>query len=302
MFSAQTTYSTGMWPDSVVAADVNGDGKPDIIVANYGSNNAGVLLNVGNGTFSAQTTYSTGSSSAPFSVVAVDVNGDNKTDIIVANYGSNNVGVLLNIGNGTFAAQTTYSTGSSSAPVSVVAVDVNGDNKTDIIVANYDSDNVGVLLNIGNGTFAAQTTYSTDSGSDPYYVAAADVNDDGKCDIIVANYGSNNTGVLLNVGNGTFAAQATYSTGSGSGPVSVVTVDVNGDNKTDIIVANYDSNNVGVLLNIGNGTFAAQATYSTGSGSGPYYVAAADVNDDGKCDIIVANYGLNNVGVLLNNC
>ncbi|CAF2094493.1 unnamed protein product, partial [Rotaria magnacalcarata] len=76
MFTTQTTYSTGSSPDSLQAVHVNGYDKPDIIVANAGSNNVGVLLNTGNGTFSAQTTYSTGSGSAPYSVVAVDVNGD----------------------------------------------------------------------------------------------------------------------------------------------------------------------------------------------------------------------------------
>ncbi|CAF3685790.1 unnamed protein product [Rotaria socialis] len=131
---------------------------------------------------------------------------------------------------------------------------------------------------------------------------AADVNDDGKLDIIVANTLSNNVGVLLNIGNGTFTAQATYSTGSGSSPNFVVAADVNGDGEPDIIVANTGSNNVGVLLNIGNGTFAAQATYSTGSGSSPYFIVVADVSGNGKPDIIVANIDSNNVGVLLNSC
>ncbi|CAF1455208.1 unnamed protein product, partial [Rotaria magnacalcarata] len=80
-FAAQTTYSTWTAPFELPEDDVNGDGKPDIIVANYGSNNAGVLLNTGNGTFAAQTTYSTGT--WPNSVAAADVNGDRKPDIIV---------------------------------------------------------------------------------------------------------------------------------------------------------------------------------------------------------------------------
>ncbi|CAF5142414.1 unnamed protein product, partial [Rotaria magnacalcarata] len=109
ILTGQTTYSTGSKPNSLKAVDVNGDGKPDIIVANYGSNNVGVLLNIGNGTFAPQMTYSTGAN--PYELTAADVNDDNKTDIIVANSGSNNVGVLLNIGKGTFADQTTYSTG-----------------------------------------------------------------------------------------------------------------------------------------------------------------------------------------------
>ncbi|CAF4310005.1 unnamed protein product, partial [Rotaria magnacalcarata] len=84
------TYSTGSSPKSLNAVDVNDDGKLDIIVVNYGSNNVGVLLNRGSGTFSPQTTYSTGS--GPFYVAAADVNGDGKPDIIVVNSGSNNAG------------------------------------------------------------------------------------------------------------------------------------------------------------------------------------------------------------------
>jgi hypothetical protein len=79
----------------------------------------------------------------------------------------------------------------------------------------------------------------------------------------------------------------------------VAVVDVNSDNKPDIIVANYYNNNVGVLLNSGNGTFTAQTSYSTGVGSYPYAVAVVDVNSDNKPDIIVANHGNSNVGVLL---
>ncbi|CAF2243051.1 unnamed protein product, partial [Rotaria magnacalcarata] len=92
-------------------------------------NNVGVRLNIGTGTFAAQTTYSTGI--GPVEAAAVDVNGDGKPDIIVANSNSNNIGVLLNTGNGTFAAQKTYLTGAGSG--SVVAADVNGVGKLDII-------------------------------------------------------------------------------------------------------------------------------------------------------------------------
>jgi hypothetical protein len=123
---------------------VNSDNKPDIVVANEGSNsnNVGVLLNAGNGTFLSQTTYSTGSN--PYSVAVVDVNSDNKPDIVVTNYGSSNVGVLLNTGNGIFLSQTTYST--STYPSSVAVVDVNSDNKPDIVVGNFHSNNVDVIF------------------------------------------------------------------------------------------------------------------------------------------------------------
>ena len=104
---------------------------------------------------------------------------DNKIDLIVANWGSNTVSVLLNTGNGTFINQTTYSTGQP-----LTTADVNGDTKIDLIVANWGSNTVSVLLNTGNGTFINQTTYST--GTNPWSVTTADVNGDTKIDLIVA--------------------------------------------------------------------------------------------------------------------
>ncbi|CAF3917958.1 unnamed protein product [Adineta steineri] len=144
--------------------------------------------------------------------------------------------------NMTHMTQATYSTGTSPTGLSVV--DVNSDNKPDIIVTNNGNSNVGVFLNKGNGTFTTQTTYAT--GANPQAVAVIDVNSDNKPDIIVANYGSNSVGVLLNAGSGTFTTQTICSTGSK--PVSLAVVDVNNDAKPDIIVANSNSNTVGVLL------------------------------------------------------
>jgi hypothetical protein len=300
-FLNQTSYSTGTGsnPYSVAVADVNGDNIPDIVVANQVTNNVGVLINAGNGTFLNQTTYSTGIGSSPRSVTVVDVNSDNKSDIVVANYGLNNVGVLLNAGNGTFLNQTTYSTGNGSEARAVAVVDVNSDNKPDIVVGNYGSNNVGVLFNAGNGTFLNQTTYSTGTGSTPRLAAVVDVNSDNKPDIVVANQGTNNVCVLLNAGNGTFLNQTTYSTGTGSAPRSAAVVDVNSDSQPDIVVANSASTNFGVLLNAGNGTFLNQTTYSTGAGSTPYSAAVVDVNSDNKPDVVVAIQGTNNVGVFL---
>ncbi len=126
----------------------------------------------------------------------------------------------------------------------VAVVDVNSDSKPDIIVTNADSDNVGVLLNTGTGTFAAQTTYET--ASNPSSVAVVDVNNDRNPDIIVTNYLSSNVTVLLNTGNGIFTTKTTYE--MGSNPSSVLVVDVNSDSKPDIIVADSIDNSVTVLL------------------------------------------------------
>ncbi|CAF0761221.1 unnamed protein product [Adineta steineri] len=300
-FYSQTSYLSGIGsntnPNSLSVTDVNSDNKPDIIVANQGADNIGVLFNNGSGSFLPSTTYSTGSSSSPACLSVVDVDNDGKSDIIVANYATSNVGILINVGNGTFRSQTSYSTGTNSNPQGVFVADVNQDNKPDIIVGNYGTNNVGVFLNYGNGTFRPQTTYSTGSGSKPYSVFVTDVNNDNKPDIIVANSGTNNVGVLLNYGNGTFRSQLTYSTGSSSSPYSVFVTDINKDNEPDIIVANYGTNKVGILINAGNGTFLPQNTYSTGSN--PFSLSVADLNSDSKPDIIVANLNDDNVGVFL---
>jgi hypothetical protein len=301
IFTIQITIPSngGGSPYSVAAGDINGDGKPDIIIANYEGDTIGILINKGDGTFFAQKIFSLGIGSSPRFVTTFDLNNDGKLDIVVVNSGGDNVVVFLNNGDGTSFTQVTYSMNTGSSPRCAAVGDVNGDGKPDMIVANSDANNLCVLFNNGNGKFFIQATYSVNTGSSPSFVVTNDVNGDGKSDIVVANSGGDNVGVLLNKGNGNFFAQTTYLTGSGSSPASVVAADVNGDTKPDIIVANSGRDNVGVLFNQGDGSFSAQTEYSTGSGSYPTCVAAADVNGDAKLDIIVANYGSDSVDVFL---
>ena len=288
-FAAQVAYATGSYPSSVTSADVNGDGKADLLVTNSSSSTVSVMTNQGDGRFNAKVDVATGSN--PISVSSADVNGDGKADLLVANYYSNTVSVLTNRGDGTFNAKVDYATGSS--PISVSSADVNGDGKADLVVANSGSGTVSVLTNQGDGTFNAKVDYAT--GSSPISVSSADVNGDGKADLVVAN--SNTVSVLTNQGNGIFNAKVDVATGGNS--TSVSSADVNGDGKADLVVANNNYyGTVSVLTNQGDGRFNAKVDYATGYS--PYSVSSADVNGDGKADLLVANYSSNTVSVLTN--
>ena len=195
------------------------------------------------GTFASQTTFSTGAS-RPVSIAVGDFNNDHWLDIVVTNNGTNNIGIFFGYGNGSFGNQITYSTGYDSLPYSVVVADFNNDHHLDIAVANYGTDNIGIFLGYGNGSFTTQTTYSTGLRSNPYSIAVNDFNNDGHLDIAVANSGTNNVGIFLGYGNGSFVSQKTYLISPESNPHSIVIGDFNQDNQLDIAVSNYDTNNI----------------------------------------------------------
>ena len=246
-------------------------------------------------------------------VVIADLNGDGYPDIVAATvfyypFCGNGTGgtleVLLGNGDGTLQLPVTYCSGGDWAS-SVTVADVNGDGKPDLVVANVDTaygnhnGSVGMLLGNGDGTFQPAVTYYS-GGGQAWSVAVADVNRDGKIDLVAANYDDNSIGVLLGNGDGTFQPALTYGSGGSGGSIAVSVADVNGDYKPDLLVALSSNNRVGVLLGNGDGTFQTALPYDSG-GSGPVAVAVADVNRDGKPDLLVTTPGSGTVSVLLGN-
>ena len=310
-FRPGTVYdSGGYFASSVAVADVNGDGKPDLLVTNQcasidindncvGTGTVGVLFGNGDGTFQTAADYVAGSV-RPFSLAVADVNNDGKPDLVAA--GSGGIAVLLGNGDGTFGQSVTYDTGDQYA-YSVVVADVNGDGKPDLVLPDC------VLFGNGDGTFQGPVVWGLGWAS----VVVADVNGDGKPDIVLSRTSSSSVGLLLGNGDGTFQPLVTYPSGA-SGGGSATVADVNGDGRLDIVVANSctDSgcNNqegaIGLLLGNGDGTFQPATVYDSGD-QFALSVAVADVNEDGKPDLLVLNSGTDltaqtfgDIGVLIN--
>ena len=283
--------AVGAGPFAVAAADLNGDGKLDLVTANQDSNDVSVLLGNGDGTFQAQRRFAAGS--LPSSVVVADLNRDGLPDIATANAGSGNVSVLLGNGDGTFRPQQRFPVG--ALPFAVAVADLNRDSLPDLVTANKSSNDVSLLLGNGDGTFQAQRRMALNEDDLPGALTLADPNGDGTLDLVVANSGTNGVSVLLGTGDGTFQAQRRFPTGDT--PVGVAAADLNRDGRLDLVTANLISNDVTLLLGTGDGAFQAGRGFA--AGRNPRAIAVGDLNGDGKLDLVVTNQTDNQVSVLL---
>ncbi len=326
-FSSATNFTTLSRPYDVTTADINTDGKPDMITAenNASANNMlGVFLNTTTAlastpTFSARSDKQV-SGNNPQAVVSADFNADGKPDVAAANNASggtaNGATVILNTTTSGAASPTWgNSTGLTTGtfPQGIASADFNGDGKPDLVTADLGANQVRVLLDTtaNGGTTAsfsnsnAGTTFTV--GSSPYDVKTADINGDGKPDIIAADSGAgaNVISVLINTtSNGastpTFASDQQFATSIQ--PEAIASGDFNGDGKVDLVVSNLTGDNVSVLFNqtatsSSTAAFAAKTDYPAGDGAQD--VVVADWNADSHPDFATANYNANNVSVFL---
>ena len=298
-----TSYSTGSGstPCSVAVGDFNNDKRSDFVVTNLDTDNVDVFIGYGNSTFSVMSSYSTGSRSAPVSIVVGDFNNDGRLDLAVANSHTENIGVLFGYGDGTFSNQITYSTGSGSQPYFLAIGDLNNDNQLDIAVANYGSNSFSVLLGCGNGTFFSPLNYFIADGSQPLSIAVSDFNDDNRLDIVVTSSGTDNVGVFFGYIDESFLFAPACPTGALSQPTSIAVGDFDHDTRLDVVVANNGIDNIMILFGSGYGTFVSHTSYSTGKDSKPCGVAVGDFNNDSSLDIVVANSGISSIGIFFNN-
>jgi hypothetical protein len=258
--------------DSIAVGDFNHDGRLDIVTADHLAGWASVLIGNGDGTFQAPVNYTV--QPGPNSVTVADINGDGNLDLLVPD--SAGMDILFGKGDGTFKPAVTY-----SAPFGqgVAVADINGDGKPDIVLTTQID--VRFLPGKGNGTFGAPQEYATGLG--PGIPILADFNGDGTLGIMVPNSYSDNVAFYAGLGKGKFAGSVNYDLLEGMTGMAVA--DVNQDHIPDVVVANT-MGGVTVYLGKKNGSLAAQPIKTDFATSYSGTVNLADVNNDGKLDIV----------------
>jgi hypothetical protein len=237
----------------------------------------------------------------PVGIVAADLDGDTDKDLAVTNLlTTGNVTILLNNGSGKFTQPASSPESAGNDPVSIAAADLNGDGDRDLAVANQQSFNVTILRNTGSGDFTEPPSSPESAGTFPQGIVTGNLDGVGRPDLAVANQGSDDVTILLNIGSHDFTQPVTSPETVGDRPFTLAAADFDGDGFGDLAVPNHDIDNVTILHNVGSGDFAEPGTSPEGAGDGPHDVAAGDLDGDTDPDLAVANNFDSTVTILRN--
>lgn len=297
-FAPAVSYGAGNKAYALFAGDLNGDGLVDLAVTNELGDSITVFLNQGGGTFQrGASDFGTGA--YPTGGTIADFNRDGIADIATANYHGNSVSILLGVGDGTFRAAAHYPTAAGAETSNLAAGDLNGDGILDIVATNPATGSVSVFLGLPDGTLGPAVNLPVHGGiSAPFSAAIGDFDGDGKNDVAIADMIGRTIVVRLGNGDGTLGTEVAFPEG-GTPAYICIAADVDLDGKLDLVCANRGSDDVSVLRGRGDGTFLDPLVSSTGTGTGPYSVAVADIDRDGVPDVVTANFLSGTASVLL---
>ncbi|MER0438106.1 FG-GAP-like repeat-containing protein [Emticicia sp. W12TSBA100-4] len=314
-FETKVDFGANTESLNMATGDLDGDGKTDMVTVNFSAGNISILRNtstagsIDNSSFATKIDISTGTN--PRGIAVGDVDGDGKLDLVVTNFNSNTISILRNtssIGFINFATKVDFAT--NTGPRSVCIADFDSDGKPDLAIA-HSNINMSVLKNTstsGSISFNAKVDFVLTAGNNSTYIGSADFDGDGKLDIAVNNNGLSTVSILRNTAtSGTidassFAAKVDFNTGAL--PFGFSIGDIDGDNKADLAVANFTGNSMSILRNkatsgtIDANSFAAKFDITTGTSCSATNLA--DIDGDGKLDLLAVNLGTNTVSIYRN--
>ncbi len=316
-YGTPITLSTLTSTAVVYLGDLNNDSKLDILVCYSGSSNFSIFRNQYTTGIFSSSSFATRQDIAVPSVTSTntgaieDINGDGLQDILIASYNSNNLSIFRNITTVataiTFQNVTTTFLGSGAGSAGVNCFDFDGDGKKDISVNNYSGNTVSVYKNNSTtSTFSISLAQNIYAPGNPLNSCVADIDSDGKFDIITSNYSGLNLSIYRNTTTGStisFASAFYLSVGT-SNLQGVIASDLNYDGKPELIVNSIQNSSVVIFENkavpglINSSSFLPAYTRSTGTT--PIEVRSGDFDGDGKTDLALANYSSGNVHVYKN--
>ena len=323
-FKTKVDFATGANPAGIVAfADIDGDGKPDMIVVNRATNTFSILRNtsttgsITTTSFAKKVDFAT--DSTPCFIATGDLDGDGKQEIVIAGLYTNRISVYRNtstpgtITAASLAAKVSFISDTISMPTSLAIGDLDGDGKPELVVANSYSNTLSVLKNTSNvgsidsTSFAVAVDFTT--GLAPTSVAITDIDGDGKPDLVTTNFNANTISVFKNkstsglINTASFAAKVDFAVGAA--PNALTIGDLNGDGKPDVLVVNQAANTISILENkatsgtINAASLGAKVDIYT-NGASPYFVSVGNIDSDSLPDIVVGNLVSNNISVIKN--
>ena len=290
--------STANYANAVFAADIDGDGLPDAISASEFDGKVAWYRNLGEGTFSLEHIISTQANGA-WKVYAADLAGHGRMDVLAARLGSSDDQIVWfeNLGGGTFGPQQILTTHAQTQWItSVVATDLDGDGKVDILSSSANDNKIAWYRNLGGGAFGSQQIIST-AATSPFGVYFADLDGDGKLDVVSASMNDKKIAWYRNLGNGSFGLQQVI-TNTFVGAIAVFAADLDNDGRVDILAASTQTDSLVWFRNTGGGNFALAKVVAqglSGLSGGVNSIFTSDLDRDGNIDVLLTatNFGSN---------
>lgn len=294
-------------PYGLAAGDVDSDGYPDLVTANYSTPFISVVRNKGDGTFTTSQEYPLANNASQGQDIALaDVNGDGALDILLTTLGTPTLSVFLNQGRGQFGTCQTYNYALTVVSAHLTVADFDRDGRADVAIThftNFASSTghwVSVFYNQGSGQFGLPTNYALAGNTAPYGITSADLNADGYPDLLTANSGTDDVSLLLNDGKGHFSNPRYVFAGLNSQPLQVVVAILASNGQPALVTASYGLSSVGIVPQLAGSDFGSVMNVAMEPAGQPSSLVVADFDRNGRLDVATSNSSKASVTVRLN--